>query len=257
MSEQGYLSRISPLAQLLVVIVLLIPVLLSFDPYTPLPYILFGMFQILVLGRVRPAHMARVVLPLAVLPVGLFILNLLFSEVTEEAIVYGEFLFLRITRTSLHRAVVVGLRSLALIVISIGYLLVTDPLALVNALMQQVRLSPRIGFSLYVAWNTVPFLKNDLRRIQQIHRIRLRRSRRSFKNALPVAVTLLSGAIRHAERASVSMWIRGLDKAENRTFIHLSRWHICDTVYVAVATVVVTLVFALLLRLQLFVFGLG
>jgi energy-coupling factor transporter transmembrane protein EcfT len=257
MSEKEFLHRISPLAQLLVVVVLLIPVLLSFDPHTPLPFLLFALFQILVLGRARPVRAARVMLPLAVLPLGLFILNLLFSEAPEDAIIYGRFLFFTITSTGLHRAVVVGLRSLALIVISIGYLLVTDPLALVNALMQQVHLSPRIGFSLYVAWNTVPFLKNDLRRIQQIHRIRLRSSRRSFKNALPVAVTLLSGAIRHAERASVSMWIRGLDNAQNRTFIRPSRWHRRDTVYVSVASAVAAGVFALLIHLRLFVFGLG
>ena len=142
-------------------------------------------------------------------------------------------------------------------VISIGFLLVTNPLALINALMQQVRFSPRFGFGLYVAWNTVPFLKTDLRRIENVHRIRLRAKRRTFREDLPVAVTLLSGAIRHAERASISMTARGLESSTTRSFLKASRWKTIDTIYLAVSVVAISLIWVLIIRSGLFVFGLG
>jgi len=251
-----FLSRISPFAQLLVVFCQLLPVILSFDPYTPLPFLALGLIQILVLGGVRVKRLLRVLLPLSILPVGLFLTNLFFSQPAEQD-TYHRVLFVSVSQTGLDRALVVGVRSLTLIVVSIGYLLVTDPLELVNALMQQVRFSPRFGFGLYVAWNTVPALKADLRRIENVHRIRLRARKRRLKDALPVAVTLLSGAIRHAERASISMIARGLDSAEKRTFIKTSRWGAIDTVYLIVSVFIVSLVWVLIIRSGLFVFGIG
>lgn len=251
-----FLGRISPFAQLLIVFGLLIPVFLSFDPYTPLPFLGLALFTILVLGRVPVKRLLKVMLPLSALPVGLFVMNLFFSQPAEQD-TYHRIFFVSVSQTGLHRALVVSVRSLTLMVISIGFLLVTDPLALINALMQQVGFSPRWGFGLYVAWNTVPFLKTDLRRIENVHRIRLRAKRRTLREALPVAVTLLSGAIRHAERASISMTARGLVSSTTRSFLKTSRWKTIDTIYLAVSVVVISLIWVLIIRSGLFVFGLG
>ena len=251
-----FLGRVSPFAQLLIVFLQFVPVFLSFDPYTPLPFLLLALFQILVLGRVPVKRMLKVLLPLSMLPVGLFVMNLFFSQPAEQE-TYHRILFFNVSRTGLNRALVVSVRSLTLIVISIGFLIVTDPLKLINALMQQIKFSPRFGFGLYVAWNTVPFLKTDLRRIENVHRIRLRAKRRTLREALPVAVTLLSGAIRHAERASISMTARGLVSSSSRSFLKKSRWKTIDTIYLAVFALAISLIWMMIIRSGLFVFGLG
>jgi energy-coupling factor transport system permease protein len=254
----SFLGRISPIAQLLTIFGLLIPVFLSFDPYTPLPFLVIAILQILVLGRVPVKRMLKVILPLSALPAGLFVMNLFFSQPVEQE-TYHRVWFFSVSQTGLHRALVVGIRSLTLIVISISFILATDPLALINALMQQMKFSPRFGFGLYVAWNTIPFLRSDLRRIENAHRIRLRARRRSFREALPVAITLLAGAIRHAERASISMTARGLEslKPGTRSFLNESRWRSIDSIYLVVFLSVVSTVFVLIIRSGLFVFGLG
>jgi energy-coupling factor transport system permease protein len=251
-----FLNRVSPFAQLLVIFFQLSPVFLSFDPYTPLPFLVLALFQILILGKVQVRRLLKVLLPLSILPVGLFLMNLFFSQPAEQE-TYYRILFLSVSQTGIHRALIVGVRSSALIVTSIGYLLVTDPLDLVNSLMQQVGFSPRYGFGLYVAWNTVPFLKTDLRRIENVHRIRLRGRKRTFKEALAVAVTLLAGAIRHAERASISMTTRGLDSSKKRSFIKTSRWAKIDTFYLIGSISTVSLFWAFLIRSGMFVFGIG
>lgn len=252
----GLLERISPIAHLIVVFSQLIPVLLSFDQYTPIPFLALALTQTLVLGRVELVRMLRVMLPLSSLPVGLFLLNLFLSDTTDQEIM-TQLWFFTLTRNSLHRAIVIGLRSLSLIVNSIAYLLVTDPLKLVNALMQQLKLSPRVGFSIYVAWNTIPFLRDDLQRIEHTHRIRLRGRRRRVQDALPTAVTLLAGAIRHGERASVSMTTRGLDRSLSRSFIHKSCWTRTDTAYLLISLLIVSGIFAALIVGNFFTFGLG
>jgi energy-coupling factor transport system permease protein len=195
-------------------------------------------------------------LPLAVLPLGLFLLNLFFTNPAPDD-TFRDVLIFTVRERALARAAALGLRSLALIGLSVGYLLTTDPQDLVNALMQQVHLSPRIGYSLYVAWNTIPFLREDLRRIEAAHRIRLRGRRRRIGEALPVAITLLTGAIRHAERASLSMLARGLESEGKRTYLVTMPWRAVDTIYVVVFSVASAGVFVLLIHLDLFILGLG
>ena len=246
----------SPVARLAVVVLELVPVFLSFDPFSPLPFAALALIHTVFLARVRFSRLARVVLPLAILPISLFVLNLLFTS-PEPDDTFRQIWFLLIRERALHRALTLSVRSMAMILLSVGYLLSTDPLELVNALMQQLGLSSRVGYSLYVAWNTMPHLRQDLRRIQAAHRVRLRGRPRRVKDTLPVAVTLLTGAIRHAERAATSMQIRGLEHVGRRTFVDPLPWRGRDTLYVVGFTLLTAGILLILIRQGLFVFGLG
>lgn len=255
-TNEYVLSGISPFSQLIVLFVQIMPIFLSFDPYTPLVFLTLALIQILILGRVSLKRFLKIILPLSILPMGLLILNALFSQNKGDETLF--YLFsITITKDSLKRGIILFLRSLALIVTSIGYLLVTDPLKLVNALMQQVKLSPRFGFSIYVAWNSIPHLKEDLRRIQYTHRIRLKGQKRKFSELIPTAVTLLSGAIRYAERASISMTARGVERAGNRTYLKAIPWRGADSAYLLIMSGIIILLTCLLILEGLFVFGLG
>ncbi len=256
--RRGILRTINPLSLLAAVFLEIVPVFLSFDPYTPLLFLIVAVIQFLVLGRVRLQTAAQSLGPLLALPVGLFVLNLFASARVpgEESVAL---LGMTVASTALHRAVVLSLRSLALITLSVGYLLVTEPQALVNALMQQLRLSPRFGFSIYVAWNTIPLLRENLKRIAATHQVRLRGRPRTLSEALMTAVTLLAGAIRHGERASLSMAARGIEAEHppERTFLTESRWRARDTLFLAAAAAGTGAATIFLVSRGLFVFGLG
>jgi len=256
--RRGMIRSINPLALFGAVILEIVPVFLSFDPYTPLVFLVVAVIQFLLLGRVRLQAAAKGLGPLLALPAGLFVLNLFASaRVPGEGSV--ALLGMTVASAALHRAVVLSLRSLALIMLSVGYLLVTEPQALVNALMQQLRLSPRFGFSIYVAWNTIPLLRENLKRITATHQVRLRGRPRSLLEVLMTAVTLLAGAIRHGERASLSMAARGIEseRFRARTFLTESRWRGRDTLFLAAAAAFTVGATILLIRGGLFVFGLG
>ncbi|HUX13144.1 MAG TPA: energy-coupling factor transporter transmembrane component T [Spirochaetia bacterium] len=252
----GLLARFSPVAHLAAVLAWIVPVFLSFDPGTPLLFLALSVAVVFILGQVRVTRFAGFVLPLLVLPFGLFVLNLLFTDTRGHS---GSFIVLGLSMNSyaLHRAIVLSLRSEALVVISVSYLIVVDPLSLVNGLMQQLGLSPRVGFSIYVAWNTIPRMRTDVTRIRSIHRIRLRGRDRRFADIVPTAVTLLAGAIRHAQRAAISMAVRGLDSGSPRTYLNEARWHSRDTVYLLANLAVTAGLFCLSVGEGWFVFGLG
>ncbi len=254
----GFIRSLNSLALLAAVIVEIIPVFLSFDPYTPLFFLVLALVQFPLLGRVGLRTVLRTLGPLLALPAGLFLLNLVASAPDTgggSAALFG----VTVAKASLHRAIVLALRSLALIVLSVGYLLVTEPRSLVNALMQQLALSPRFGFSIYVAWNTIPFLRENLRQIRATHRIRLRGRPRTLAEGLMTAVTLLAGAVRHGERASLSMAARGIESehARARTFLSESRWRARDTLFLAAAAALSAGAAGCLAWRGLFVFGLG
>jgi len=252
----GLLSRMSPFGHLLVIFTYLIPVLLSFDPVTPALFLGLNLISVFALGRVSLYRFVKVMGPLLIFPAGLFVLNVLFTDTAgrEAAVSVAS---VELNAYALRRASVIAVRALALISISIGYLLVTEPLDLVDALMQQVHLPPRLGFSIFVGWNAIPKLKDNLDRIRTVHRVRLRGKKRTFGDLVPTGVTLLAGAIRHAQRASVSMAVRGIEEASQRTYLHENTWHLRDSLYVAGNLVLAGSLFGFLIAARFFVFGLG
>jgi len=253
----GTLAYLSPFGHLLVVFTYLMPVLLSFDPVTPVVFLILNLLTLFGLGHVRLRRFLRIMGPLLIFPIGLFVLNLLFTDTSGHGDQFIRVAWLTLNEYALHRALVIALRALSLISISIGYLLVTGPLELVSAMMQQVGLPPRLGFSIFVGWNAIPRFKENLSRIRTVHRIRLRGQSRTFRDLVPTAVTLLADAIRHAQRAAVSMAVRGIEEAEHRTYLRALPWRVRDWIYLAGNLAVVAGLFAWLIGSGLFVFGLG
>jgi len=253
---KGMLRSISPIAHLAVTLCWIVPVFLSFDQVTPLLFLGLSLLYLVIAGQVPVGRTLRAFAPLMMLPFGLFVLNLFFTDTTGHPL-RETVLSFSLNSYALNRALTLTFRSASLIVISVGYLLVTDPLELVNALMQQVCLPARVGFSIFVAWNTIPRLRDDYLRIRMTHMIRYRGKKRPFRDLVPSAVTLLAGAIRHAQRAAISMGVRGIDEARERTFLHRSEWRARDTVYVAVNALVSGALVSLSVAEGWFVFGLG
>lgn len=248
--------RFSPVAHLAVVFVYIIPVFLAFDPYTPCAFVVLMLINLFGVWHLRPVRLLRLLALMLILPAGLFILNLAFTNTAGHPGTVGLF-GTGVNAYSLNRAEVLSLRAFALITISIGYLLVTDPRDLVNALMQQVHLSPRVGFSIYVAWNAIPLLRGDMKRIQEMHRVRLRGRRMIVSDIVPTGISLLAGAIRHAQRAAISMAVRGVESEMPRSYLKESRWRIADNIFVAGSVAAAAAVWAGLAITGLFVPGLG
>lgn len=235
-------ARRNPLAILLVTFFLLIPVLLAFDTTTPLVFFCLGMMNLAVAGRLNIKKYILTVGILSGVGVGLFLLNFLFPAKGVDGF---------------QRGVAVFLRSTTLVSLSVGYILLVDPYDLIRSLMHNLRLLPRIGFALFAGWNVIPLLKRDLEIIRHTHAVRSGGVGKPFRGFFRGAVTLLSGAVRHGERLSLSMAARGIDEATNRTFIRKIPWTWKDTVYCLAGLGTAAGAFMLLIQSGWFVFALS
>lgn len=233
----------NPLALLLAQVFLMIPVLFAMDKTTPLCFLTLGLINLFLVGGLNLYRFIRLVLPLSTLSFGLFFMNLLFPAAGING---------------LDRAISVFLRSFTLICLSSGYILSASPYDIIRALMQNWELNYRLGFSLFAGWNTIPLLKRDIAIAQTAQEIRLAGLGKKRKRSISrLPITILSGAILHGERLSLSMAGRGLDEAQNRTFIHQIAWTELDTVYHVGAGLAALMVWLVLIRQGVFIFELG
>ena len=249
---------VNPLAALIAVIINTIPVFISFDIYTPAVFLALAVINTILVSHIRIKEFVKLFMPLTSLPVSLFFLNLFFSVPLESSAAY-HILGFTIQSRILLRACIIFLRSFTLIFISVSYITAVNAMELVNSLMQQLHLSPRIGYSIYTAWNIIPFIGREITRIKNVHLIRSGGKRNRIKETVPLIVTILINSIRHAERASVSMYIRGLEDSgsRERTFLHDIKWKLTDTIYAVSYFWIAFVLLFIIIKKGLFHFSLG
>jgi energy-coupling factor transport system permease protein len=128
---------------------------------------------------------------------------------------------------------------------------------LVRALMQNCGLSPRWGYALYAGLNCVPALRDDLETLKATRRIRLAGRRESLADSLSLPIYLLAGAIRRAERITISMTVRELECGEKRTYLVTCRWGARDAAYLCATAIIAITTLILSIQGGYFRYGLG
>ena len=107
---------------------------------------------------------------------------------------------------------------------------------LVRAMVQQLRVPYRIGYTALAAFRFVPRFGHELQVIRSAHRVRgMAGGRGPFAIArrwLGYVVPLLAGAIRHAERVALAMDARGFGAHRSRTERHLVPFRVSDAVFI-------------------------
>ncbi|HPD80652.1 MAG TPA: energy-coupling factor transporter transmembrane component T [Spirochaetia bacterium] len=246
------MNKFNPIAVLICSVILLIPLLITFDPITPLLYIVFAILMYSIAGLKNPLQYGKTVLVFSLLALSLVVINIIAPNVQQKI---------------LERSLAIYLRSLGLIMVSIGYFYVISPYDVVYALMQTAGLSPRIGFSLFAGWNTVPLFIRDMNTLKAALAFRYGRKKIPFRTRLFGAIILLSHAVRHGERASLSMAVRGIDsipvkkvgsrKQYLRSSVKKVYWTFKDTILCIAVAIGSILLLLISIQLGWFKFELG
>lgn len=143
-----------------------------------------------------------------------------------------------------------ALRITALIVLSLASGLTTTGPELVRALVQNLRVPYRIGYTALAALRFVPRFGHELEVIRAAHRVRGTDPGRgpvaAVRRTVATAVPLLAGAIRHAERVALAMDARAFGAHPTRTERTVSRWRVRDTVFVCAYWLAAAAVFVLI-----------
>jgi energy-coupling factor transport system permease protein len=233
--EQRVLERLNPLAKLVAAVIYFIAATIVFDPMFQLALLLSIILALIVLERVEPLMLLKVMAPFALVGLGYLWTNLFFhdsasyytpspagtAEIADPALNAGVTLFLR--------AVVFG-------AISYCFIHTTDPAELMRSLIEQAKLPPHIGFSVFSAVQFLPYLRDELRQIRLARALRTGRRRMAGFIDLPgIAIPLLASTIRKASRAAISMEARGLTRPIRRTSLHRARFGPRDAIFITLA----------------------
>lgn len=186
-------------------------------------------FQLVTLGlaagllvlteRVRLRVVLALMVPFALFGFGFFTTSVVFRQETGFAAQMAQEQAL--ARADVAPGLVLFFRAIACGMVSALFALTTDPGALVRALMQQMRLPPRVGYALLQAMHLVPDLAREAAQLRLARAMRLGRSVPRIPRPAEVValmVPLLAFAIRRAGRAAIAMEARGLAPGRNRSW---------------------------------------
>ncbi|HXH35872.1 MAG TPA: energy-coupling factor transporter transmembrane component T [Plantibacter sp.] len=218
-----FLYRLNPLAKLGAPLPAMVLLIFTRDLAIPLSFIVLALLIVLVGAQLtRPIAL----LLLLGLPTVVAVMSFSFglwsdaSRVDHSVLLFqiGDYRFFL---GALLLGFATALRLASLLVLAlIGGLTSTGP-ELVRAMIQQLHVPYRIGYTALAAYRFVPRFGHELDVIRSAHRVRGMAQGRgpvaSVRRSLGYVVPLLAGAIRHAERVALAMDSRAFGAHPQRT----------------------------------------
>jgi energy-coupling factor transport system permease protein len=252
-----FLHRLNPLAKIAAPLPAMVLLILARDVATPVAFLAIGLLLVLVGAHVAPR---TALLLLVGLPALMLVLSLSFGLWTDASRVDSSVTLLRVGdyRFSLGMwligiATAVRLGSILVLALLAG--LSSSGPDLVRAMVQQLRVPYRIGYTALAAFRFVPRFGHELDVIRQAHRVRGMAGGpgpiAGITRYLGYVVPLLAGAIRHAERVALAMDSRAFGAHPGRTERYSVPFRVRDWVFVFAFWAVTAAVFVILPRLEL------
>jgi energy-coupling factor transport system permease protein len=235
------LKAIHPLAKLAVCVFALSHSIIVFDARFQAMLYAVAFLALLIINRTRFLTLLALTVPFALLGCGFLTTSLLFRQESEFAAqMAGEALW---HRQGFSAGIVLFLRALACGMISAFFALTTDPGTFVRSLMLQLKLPPRIGYSLFAAMQFVPDLAMEAQQMRFARAMKAGKSPRRIPSPPELAsliIPLLAYAIRRAGRTAIVMEARGLSPDGPRTILNAPRFRGRDAIFVVVGLGVIS-----------------
>ncbi|MBA2266646.1 MAG: energy-coupling factor transporter transmembrane protein EcfT [Chloroflexi bacterium] len=224
------LGRANPVAKLGAALVILVALFASLDGVTA-GLVLVALVALLpvsglsaraLLGRAWPAGVAAV-------SIGVF--NVLFAgeQLGPTAVDYGP---LRIGADTLVNGAGLALRLVAIVLAGLLATATSDPVDIADALVQQLRVSPRFAIGVLAALRLLPLLAREWQILGMARRARGVEAGRSPIAAIRLfagrLLSLLVGAIRRGSRMALAMEARGFGASPCRSVARPQRMRISD-----------------------------
>ena len=212
--QDSYLHRRNPMIKLAVIAVMTVVVCMSYFPVLPILTFLLAVFVTWIAGRIPIDNLLRRLLIFLAVSVLFMFSMLVLRGLNDEAGIVLRLWIFRWTERDLVHAVSLGFRILALVTMSMGFVLTTRPRDLVLSLILQCRVSVVHGYATMATYRFLPELQSQVEAIHLAQEIRgipwnkgvLSRFTSPFRVLLP----LLCVAARRGERVACAMESRGL-----------------------------------------------
>ena len=236
--DDSFVHRLNPLTKLAISLPVVVIASMSFEPVTPLAMAAGALLVTRYLGHVPWPRLLRPLLFAGPLSLGFFWSGTVFyvgpgSGLDAPGFALGP---LWLPFAALVYGLAIGSRALAVFCTSMIFVLTTDPVHIVLALMQHLRVSPRIGYSIFAGYRFMPLLQDELANIRAAYQVRgagrggvVGRVRELFDFAIP----LLAISVRRGERVALAMESRAFEAVPQRTYMQVSRFSWRDPVFIA------------------------
>ncbi|KHK97167.1 cobalt ABC transporter permease [Microbacterium mangrovi] len=232
-----FLDGLNPLAKLAAPLPAMIVLVFVRDAATPLAFIVLAYAALLIGMRMtRLLAMLLFALPVAAVVIGFGLAVWTDAARVSHAVVVWQIGGWTLYGGALQVGFATALRLVAIIALALIAGMTTSGPDLARSLVQQLRVSYRVGYTAIAAFRFVPRFRHELELIRQAHRVRGAHGGSgpfaAIARGFGYVVPLLAGAIRHAERVALAMDARAFGAHPTRTERHPVPFRTRDAVFI-------------------------
>lgn len=231
------LYRLNPAIKIFLITILTIIISLAYEPILPgvLLISLFG--AVCYFGKTSPATFLKVLAPFITLALG-FVLFMLLARGLNGTGAY-QIWFLKWDRSDLIISLTLGLRILVIILLSMAFIMTTQPVEFILSLIQNVKVPYAIGYATLAAYRFLPTFNDELQKIrlaQQVRGIEQEKGIIAGIKSIPrYLLPILATAVRRGERAALAMEGRAFGALPKRSYYKEIKLQSLD--FIAIITV--------------------
>lgn len=232
------LHNMNPSIKFISITICMLAMAFFFNPWTPLVCFAGVIMLQAFFSTISWKRWMLFMVPFAIMAFGYFWTTIVFAEERTGEVLWSVW-NVDITESQFNHALSLSFRVLAFAGLSLLFALTTNPTTFIMSLMQQMKLSPKIAYSILVGYQFLPAMKDEFIQIQQAHRLRganvEKNVIRRLFNLRRVLLPMLAGAVRKAERAAFAMEARGFTGEKRKSFykvVVVSRkdWMMCSLI---------------------------
>lgn len=212
MKIRDQLHDMNPALKFLFVVISMLTLAWFFNPWTPALFFTGILTVQLLCSAVNWKLWLLLMIPFSMTAVGYLWTTIVFAADSSGTVIWT-WNSIVVTDEQLSRALSLALRVIAFSAISLLFILTTQPVKFIMSLMQQLRLSPKLAYSILVGYQFLPVIKDEFIQIRHAHRLRGVGAEKWWWQRLygmrRLLIPLLAAAVRKAERAAFAMEARG------------------------------------------------
>jgi energy-coupling factor transport system permease protein len=214
------LYRLNPSIKILLIAILTILISLSYEPVLSgvLLISLFG--AVCYFGKISPATLLRVMAPFNTLALG-FVLFMLLTRGLSNSGTY-QIWFLKWDSSDLIISLTLGLRIIVIILLSMAFIMTTQPVEFILSLIQNLKVPYVIGYATLTAYRFLPTFNNELQKIRLAQQVRGIEQKKGIiagiKSVPRYLLPILATAVRRGERAALAMEGRSFGALPKRSY---------------------------------------
>lgn len=254
--QDSFLHRRNPMIKLLLIVVMTVIVCLSYFPVLPIITFLLAFLATWIAGKIPLKNLLRRLLVFIVVSVLFMVSMLVLRGLNDEAGIVCRLWIFRWTQRDLVHSISLGFRILALVTMSMGFVLTTRPRELVLSLILQCRVSVIHGYATMAAYRFLPELQAQVDSIhlaQEIRGIPWNKGLSSrFTSPFRVMLPLLCVAARRGERVACAMESRGIGRTEKRTYYKTTEVTKSDWLFLVIGVIIYIIIVMILVKYDLF-----